>query len=524
MVSALGRVWEVIVDGFRMTTVSGADRHDGVTVRADSIAEHPAAERPAAASGVTAVRPPDAPRSLDRIFPQQTDVPRARRMQDTWRAFSDQMGPVVSGVLDGGGLPSEIAHVLTEMVQNCFRTSGVTLTSYELRRLVIELLELHSRARHASPRPLPEESDSVVSFTAEPVTPAPGVDDPPGAAVPEAVCEAPPSTLASLPIRESIAPQAAPVVAATASSPQNPINRLWADRSIDAILIYGPGAVFVERNGVVELSTEVFRDGAHLEEIAAELVRRSTSAGHPVSAIADFQMDDGAAGTVIFPPAAARGPVIVVRRDDAATMTFERLVARGAMCQAMANLLRLAVQCRLNILISGPASATTGWLGAVGRACDASARIVSVAREQDLSWTTPGRVELVVPPLAESGVGYPSLIAAGARLRPDLLLLKDVDADDMPALFDRLSHGDRGIVASMTPGPTARRLEPSFDLCLRLDRDADGVCRALVLQDAAGVPVFIHDQGQFVRRTGDPTFGAAVRAAGYGGALLAILN
>ena len=448
------------------------------------------AERPAATVDVASGRMPAPSRSLERIFPRQTDAARAKQMQGAWVVFLDRMATATSRVLDDGGPPSEIAHVLTEMVREWFRVNAVTLTDYELRRLVIELLELHSRARYASGR-LP--------------------------------LEASPSNLVSLPMRESALPTALSS-RAVSSSAQDLIERLWADPSIDAILVDGPGAVLIERNGVIELSTEAFRDDAHLDEIAIERARRSTPDGQAVSAIADFRMNDGAVGMVIFPPVAPRGPVIAVRREEAATTTFERLVARGAMSQTMADLLGLAVRCRLNILISGPASATAGWLGAVGRACDAAARIVSVAREPDLSWTTAGSVALVVPSSTESGVRYPSLIAAGARLRPDFLLLKDIHAEDMPALFDRLSHGDRGIVASMVPGAIARGLEPSFDLSLRLDRAADGVCRVLVMQDAAGAAVFVHDQGRFVRRAGNPGFGDALRAAGQGEALLTILG
>src|ERR687898_519596 len=57
-----------------------------------------------------------------------------------------------------------------------------------------------------------------------------------------------------------------------------PIDRLWADRSIRAVFVNGPAAVYVERAGVIEPSPERFRDGAHLEEIVGRLVRRVVAA------------------------------------------------------------------------------------------------------------------------------------------------------------------------------------------------------------------------------------------------------
>ena len=53
--------------------------------------------------------------------------------------------------LDTSRSPPEIAYAIGGIVHNYFRTRGVTLTSYELRRLVAELLTLR---QHAEPAPL----------------------------------------------------------------------------------------------------------------------------------------------------------------------------------------------------------------------------------------------------------------------------------------------------------------------------------------------------------------------------------
>jgi len=635
-----------------MTALSGGERHNGGPSRMSSAMS----ERPA----------PLVPRPLAEIFPQRSDANRARQMQDTWVAFFSEMDGAVRGVLESGRSPPEIAYAIGETVHNYFRTRGVTLTSYELRRLVIELLDMHnSRARRtggapiatpaappapspaaapAQPAPVPQQqalpyggdTTTLVSFADEP-TPAdaPWVGEttdlsPP--VVPDAAFEAPPSNLVSLPVRENaqppqgtVAPIASPpnwrarpaepprppapppvtpvprpapaprveapamAVAASGSEELLPsvvaelrarppiargqaasrdeilraidagigdilqrrgeqlrpdarqrlghlafsemygvgvIDRLWMDRTVTALLVNGPRAVFVERNGQLEPATETFRDAPHLLEVATRLARRAAN-GRSAVGLADFQLRDGA-GTVVFPPAAPAGPVIVIRRTEAGAATFERLVAAGMLSQPMADLLRIAARSKLNVLVSGaPGVGKTGLLAAMARDLGGSARIVSVAREREFRWNGPAMVELVAQQGEGRGEGeasYTALVAVAARLRPDLLVLDSVRAEDTPTILERLALNDRGIVASVGNAATSKTLEPSVDLIARVERGRDGISRIAGLRDSAGKALFAFDNGQFVRRDGEPAFAAAIRAAGFAEALHAILR
>ena len=91
-------------------------------------------------------------RPLEEIFPLRGDAGRARLMQETWRAFADGMAGSVAAAFGDGRSPPEIAYAIGEVVHNSFRTRGVTLTSYELRRLVAELL-----AQRQRPAPVGDE-------------------------------------------------------------------------------------------------------------------------------------------------------------------------------------------------------------------------------------------------------------------------------------------------------------------------------------------------------------------------------
>src|SRR5882672_11576581 len=124
------------------------------------------------------------PRPLDEIFPLQRDANRGRQMQETWHDFGVEMAGTVEAALVGGRSPPEIAYAIGEIVHNYFRTRGVTLTSYELRRLVAELLVQQERGRR-SPAGGP-----LVQFAGEPPATTTSWTGADAAASPPAVADA----------------------------------------------------------------------------------------------------------------------------------------------------------------------------------------------------------------------------------------------------------------------------------------------------------------------------------------------
>ena len=122
-----------------MTAMSSGGRPSGIPNPLSSASERPHAD-PSHARDESRQRDESRPRPFEQIFPmQQGDANRSREMQSAWRSFCRDRLEAVRGVLGAGRSPPEIAYQLGELLHNHFRTRGVTLTSYELRRLVAEL-------------------------------------------------------------------------------------------------------------------------------------------------------------------------------------------------------------------------------------------------------------------------------------------------------------------------------------------------------------------------------------------------
>ena len=546
-----------------MTALSGGDKLEDKPSPMSSVLERPK---------TTAGETPSGARPLDWIFPLHGDATRGRQMRETWQAFCGGMDGAVRAALDKRRSPPEIAYAIGELVHNYFRTRGVTLTSFELRRLVTEVLDLQHRGRrraeeHAEP--------ALVVFAAEPAadastwtgdeTVAPAFE------VPDSVFKAAPSALVDLPVRDAVsfngmletviakararlasglerrddraaargaidtalgevlqgradalsteARERLVLLALSEICGLGLIDRLWADRSVRAVVVNRPDAVFVERNGVLEPAPEQFRDREHLLDIVARLTRL------PPSGIAEFRLRDGSEGTLVVPPAAPSGPVLILRRGEPGSATFERLIASEMLDRAIADLLRIVVRCRLDVVIAGPeGSGKTALLAAIARDLGDAARVVTVARHREFRWPSPSKVELVAPPEGEgTSSSLSALLVAGVRLRPDLLLVDSVRPSELTALGKALSRGERATIAAVSDAE-AGALEGQADLSVRLGRTRDGLFRVILVKDSSGARLFVHENGRFQRGTAEPAFAGFVRDAGYGEALSTALR
>lgn len=377
---------------------------------------------------------------------------------------------MVQAVLDGSRSPPEIAYAIGETIRNYFRTRGLALTGLELRRLVAELFD-----RHWPP-------SSLVAFARESVCDNPWTGSEAtksSPALPERIFGGRPSRLVRFDLSELYG--------------LGLIDRLWADRSVEAVFVNAFDAIWIERSGRgqgrgrIERARETFRDQAHLLELVSRLARPTPSG------VVHIRLRDGSEGTVVFPPAVPAGPTLVLRRGQPGHATFDRLVAAEMLSWPMADLLRLAVRSRLNILVIGPErSGKTAMLAAILRDLGDSRRIVTLSRHRAFNWPSVAKIELV----ASNGAKDPRFAALAETiplLQPDVVVLDSAEQEDAAALAALLSWSGRGVVAALVPEAASSAVTAKADLLVQLGRASDGLFRAVALSDSGGTPIFAFD-------------------------------
>src|SRR5438046_6135183 len=118
-------------------------------------------------------------------------------------------------------------------------------------------------------------------------------------------------------------------------------------------MVYGSKCVFIERRGYIEQVQDVSLSPKSLEVAVKNIARRlgdDISEGKP---ILDSRLPDGSRVAAVIPPCSLNGVVLTIRTFNARNFGIEDLIRIGTITEQLAEMLRIAVVNRQNILISG---------------------------------------------------------------------------------------------------------------------------------------------------------------------------
>jgi pilus assembly protein CpaF len=257
-----------------------------------------------------------------------------------------------------------------------------------------------------------------------------------------------------------------------------PLEPLLADETVADIMVNGPGQIYVERSGRLELTEARFRDAQHVVRVAQRI---AASVGRHVdesTPTCDARLIDGSRVNIVLPPVAIDGACISIRKFSKHNIDLQGMVERGSMSSAMAKTLEIAAACRLNIVVSGgTGSGKTTLLNALSRLIDARERIVTIEDAAELQLRQPHVVRLETRPANTEGSGeitQRELVKNALRMRPDRIILGETRGSEA---FDVLQAMNTGHDGSMT---TIHANSP---------RDAITRLESMVLMSAGNLPL-----------------------------------
>src|SRR6202047_3826999 len=158
-----------------------------------------------------------------------------------------------------------------------------------------------------------------------------------------------------------------------------PLEPLLADPAVSDILVNTYKRVYIERRGILELTTIQFRDDAHLMGIIDRIVSAIGRRVDESSPMVDARLADGSRVNVIVPPLSVDGPCLSIRRFGRDRLTSEDLITKNTLTAPMLELLQGCVKARLNMLISGGTGAgKTTLLNVLSSYISGRERIVTV--------------------------------------------------------------------------------------------------------------------------------------------------
>jgi pilus assembly protein CpaF len=250
-----------------------------------------------------------------------------------------------------------------------------------------------------------------------------------------------------------------------------PLEPLLQDPGISDILVNGSGQVYVERKGLLELTGVRFHDDGHLLRIIDRIISKVGRRVDESNPMVDARLMDGSRVNAIIPPLAVDGPLLSIRRFGTDKLMPDDLVEKKALTRGMMELLRSAVQARLNIIVAGGTGAgKTTLLNALSVFISPKERIVTIEDAAELQLKQPHLARLETRPANLEGQGavrQRQLLINSLRMRPDRIIVGEVRGEEALDMLQAMNTGHDGSLTTVhanTPRDAISRLEVMITL------------------------------------------------------------
>ena len=322
-----------------------------------------------------------------------------------------------------------------------------------------------------------------------------------------------------------------------------PLQDLLRAPTITEIMVVQSDRIFVEREGVLELSGRRFISDKVTESIIERIVAQVGRRIDKSQPLVDARLADGSRVNAIIPPLAVSGPCLTIRKFPAHRYTMDDLVELGSMTPSAAMFLRACVIDKKNVLVSGgTGTGKTTMLNVLSSFIPHKERIVTIEDTTELQLHQEHVVTLESKQANVEGAGaytIRDLVKNALRMRPDRIIVGECRSGEALDMLQAMNTGHDGsmttvhansseevikrlevLVLMAAPLPVVsihRQIASAINLVVQITRLPGGKRRVTQISEIAGydqdrAELVIHDiynyrDGQMLRPTGYlPTF------------------
>jgi len=328
-----------------------------------------------------------------------------------------------------------------------------------------------------------------------------------------------------------------------------PLERLLADPEVSEIMVNRCDEIYVEKHGRLARSALAFSAEsavrAVIDRIVAPLGRRIDES----SPMVDARLPDGSRVNAVIPPLAVRGSVVTIRRFNRQVLAPSDLLRLQSASPAMLRFLRVCVEQRRNVVISGgTGSGKTTLLNVLSNLIPPGERVVTIEDAAELRLRHAHLVSLEARPANAEGrgvVGIRDLVRNALRMRPDRIVVGECRGGEALDMLQAMNTGHEGSLTTVhanSPRDVVARLETmvlmaGMDLPVAAIRDqiasavhvivqqargSDGARRIVEIAEVTGIeagrvqmqPLFRWERGRFLACDTVPQFLEELRASG----------
>lgn len=273
-----------------------------------------------------------------------------------------------------------------------------------------------------------------------------------------------------------------------------PVTDLINDPAVTEVMVNGANFVYVEIEGRIEKTKAKFRNDAQLMHVIEKIVTPLGRRVDESSPMVDARLPDGSRINAIIPPLALNGPVLTIRKFAEDPFTVTDLIGFGTISPQIAEFLRVCVESRLNMLISGgTGSGKTTTLNVVSSFIPPDERIVTIedAAELQLHQEHVVRLESRPPNIEGKGaIVIRDLVRNALRMRPDRIVVGEVRSGEALDMLQAMNTGHDGSITTghaNSPRDMLARLETMV-----LMAGMDLPLKAVREQIASAIDIIVH--------------------------------
>jgi len=275
-----------------------------------------------------------------------------------------------------------------------------------------------------------------------------------------------------------------------------PLEDLLEDETITEIMVNGPSRVYIERNGKLELTDCTFINDASVHAVIDRIVSPIGRRIDESQPYVDARLADGSRVNAVIHPLSLIGPCITIRKFSKDPFKVEDLIRFGSLTAEIADFLRVCVQLRKNIIVSGgTGSGKTTLLNVLSSYLPHSERILTIEDAAELRLSQDHLIRLEARPANIEGRGAVTirdLVRNALRMRPDRIVVGECRGAEALDMLQAMNTGHEGSLTTIhanTPRDALARLETmvlmaGMDLPVRAIREQVASAVHLICQIA----------------------------------------
>jgi pilus assembly protein CpaF len=237
-----------------------------------------------------------------------------------------------------------------------------------------------------------------------------------------------------------------------------PLENLLADNTISEIMVNSATQVYVERRGRIDRCPLSFTsdDAVYriIERIVTPLGRRIDES----SPMVDGRLRDGSRVNAIIPPLALKGPTLTIRKFMQRRLNDDEIINMGSANRPMMDFLRVCVEQRKNIVVSGgTGTGKTTLLNVLSNFIPMRERIVTIEDSAELKLNHPHLISLESRP-----ANMRDLVKNSLRMRPDRIVVGECRSGEALDMLQAMNTGHDGSLTTVhanTPRDVLSRIE-----------------------------------------------------------------